>query len=64
MFKTIKRVLAIALVFAMALTVIGCKKEPTNVDANGDNKTDGGIDKVVLEDLAIDSDAVVASMPA
>ncbi len=62
MFKTIKRVLAIALVLAMALTAVGCKGNGGDVNANGNNGTEDG--KVQITDYAIDSEAVINSMPA
>ena len=48
MFKTIKRVLAIALVLAMALTAVGCKGNGGDVNANGNNGTEDG--KVQITD--------------
>ncbi len=60
MFNTVKRTLAILLVLAMALTAVGC-------GGNGDDTgTTGGtnIGKNNMSDYALDSDALLASMPA
>ena len=64
MFKTIKRVLALALVFAMALAVVGCKNNAGNTDVNGGENGGTEDGKVNITDFAIDSEAVLASMPA
>lgn len=64
--KIIKRTLAVVLVLAMALTAVGCGK---NGDNNGGNAGNGGssggkVETLPIEEYAIDSEALLASMPA
>lgn len=62
MLKIVKRTLAIVLALAMAFAVVGCGKKGDD----DDNKaaTGGGLTGVEIEKFAIDSEAVLASMPA
>lgn len=62
MFKAVKRTLAIFLVLAMALTAVGCGGNGnTDVQGSGNGTSDG---KINFADVTLDSDALLASMPA
>ena len=63
MLKIIKRSLAIALALAMALTAVGCVKKGTGAN-NGGTTGGGGLATDDAAKYAIDSEAVLASMPA
>ncbi len=63
MLTAIKRTLAIVLALAMAFAVVGCGKKE-NGNNNGGATGGGSISGVKIEEYAIDSEAVLASMPA
>ena len=71
MLNFVKRTLAFALVLAMALTVVGCGSKKAASGNNGANNGDAGngtaggeIAGIKLEDYILDSEALLAKMPA